>query len=60
MDPTEPTTDKEKMIKNLELELNDLRQGRITLKDYYCQLEQVTKNQEAAESIEEEIVTATG
>jgi DICT domain-containing protein len=56
MDPTEQTTNKEKMIKNLELELNDLRQGRTTLKDYYCQLEELTKNQEAAESIEEEIV----
>ena len=56
MDPTEQTTNKEKMIKNLELELNDLRQGRATLKDYYCQLEQVTKKEEAAESIEEEIV----
>jgi len=56
MDPTEQITNKEKMIKNLELELNDLRQGRITLKDYYCQLEQLTKNQEAAESIEDEIV----
>ena len=48
MDPTEQITNKEKIIKNLELELNDLRQGRTTLKDYYCQLEQVTKNQEAA------------
>jgi hypothetical protein len=56
MDPTEQTNDKEKKIKNLEQELNDLRQGRATLKDYYCQLEEVTKNQEAAESIEEEIV----
>jgi hypothetical protein len=55
MDPTEQNTNKEKIIKNLEMELNDLRQGRATLKDYYCQLEQVTKNQEAAESIEEEI-----
>ena len=56
MDPTDQITDKEKMIKNLEVEVNDLREGRTTLKDYYCQLEELTKNQEAAESIEEEIV----
>ena len=44
------------MIKNLELELTTSGRAVTTLKDYYCRLEQVTKNQEAAESIEEEIV----
>ena len=56
MDPSEQITDQEKKIKNLELELNDLRQGLTTVQDYYCELERLTKNQVAAESIEEEIV----
>ena len=56
MDPTELINNQEKMIKNLELELNDLRQGLTTLKDYYRQLEQLTKNQEAADNIEDEVV----
>jgi hypothetical protein len=56
MDPSEQITNQEKMIKNLELELNDLRQGLTTVQYYYSQLESITKNQEAAETIEEEIV----
>jgi DICT domain-containing protein len=56
MDPSEQITNQEKKIKNLELELNDLRQGLTTVQDYYCDLERLTKNQEAAESIEQEIV----
>ena len=56
MNPSEQITSQERMIKNLELELNDLRQGLTTVKDYLSQLESITKNQEAVESIEEEIV----
>ena len=56
MDPSEQITNQEKKIKNLELELNDLRQGLATVQDYYYELEWLTKNQDAAESIEEEIV----
>lgn len=56
MDHSEQIANQEKKIKNLELELNDLRQGLTTVQDYYCDLERLTKNQEAAESIEQEIV----
>ena len=56
MDPSEQIAHQEKMIKNLEQQLNDLRQGLATVQDFYIQFEQVTKNQDAAESIEEEIV----
>jgi len=56
MDTSEQITDQERKIKNLEMELNDLRQGLTTVQDYYCELERLTKNQVAAESIEEEIV----
>jgi DICT domain-containing protein len=56
MDSSEQITNKEKQIKNLELELNDLRQGLTTVQDYYCQLDRLSKDQEAAESIAQEIV----
>lgn len=56
MDPSEQIANQEKKIKSLELELNDLRQGLTTVQDYYTDLERLTKNQIAAESIEDEIV----
>ena len=46
----------EKKIKKLEMELNDLRQGLATVQDYYYDLQRVSEKQEAAESIEQEIV----
>ena len=46
----------EKKIKKLEMELNDLRQGLATVQDYYYDLQRVSEKQEAAESIEREIV----
>jgi len=46
----------EKKIKKLEMELNDLRQGLATVQDYYYDLQRVSEKQEAAESIEKEIV----
>jgi DICT domain-containing protein len=46
----------EKKIKKLEMELNDLRQGLATVQDYYYDLQSVSEKQEAAESIEQEIV----
>lgn len=56
MDSSEQITKQEKKIKNLEMELNDLRQGLTTVQDYYCELKHLSQNQEAAESIELEIV----
>jgi len=49
-------TSQEKKIKKLEMELNDLRQGLATVQDYYYDLQCVSEKQEAAESIEQEIV----
>jgi DICT domain-containing protein len=46
----------EKKIKKLQMELNDLRQGLATVQDYYYDLQRVSEKQEAAESIEREIV----
>jgi len=46
----------EKKIKKLEMELNDLRQGLATVQDYYYDLQRISEKQEAAESIEQEIV----
>ena len=42
----------EKKIKNLELELNDLRQGLTTVQDIYCELIDVTPAEKAAVRIE--------
>jgi DICT domain-containing protein len=44
----------EKKIKKLEMELNDLRQGLATVRDFYNDLQCVSEKQEAAESIEQE------
>jgi hypothetical protein len=44
----------EKKIKKLEMELNDLRQGLPTVRDFYNDLQCVSEKQEAAESIEQE------
>ena len=46
----------EKKIKKLQMELNDLRQGLATVQDYYYDLQRISEKQEAAESIEQEIV----
>jgi len=46
----------EKKIKKLEMDLNDLRQGLATVRDFYYDLQCVSEKQEAADSIEQEIV----
>ncbi|MCX6684112.1 MAG: hypothetical protein NTZ37_05220 [Methanoregula sp.] len=56
MDPSEQITNPEKKIKTLEQELNDLRQGLTAVQDYYCELDRLSKTQEAAENFEQEIV----
>lgn len=50
MDISDRVIEQEKKIKNLELELNDLRQGLTVLQDYYCDLHSVFTRQELAES----------
>ena len=45
----------EKKLKNLELELNDLRQGLTVVADYYKDLEKVSRQQDAVEAVDETI-----
>ena len=46
----------EERIRHLELELNDLRQGLVIVRDYYHELGRVSGNQEAALRLERGIV----
>jgi len=52
MDPEKPPTGQEKKIKDLELELNDLRQGLTVVADYYKDLEKVSRQQDAVEAVD--------
>ncbi len=56
MEPSEPATDKAKKIKDLEQDLNDLRQGLTVVTDYYQDLESASKEQVASLEIDEAIV----
>jgi hypothetical protein len=56
MEPSDPATDKERKIKNLEQDLNDLRQGLAVVTDYYTDLEASAKHQLASLEIDEGIV----
>jgi len=55
MTPPGQDPDKEKKIHNLELELNDLRQGLAVVSDYYKDLEGMSRKQEAAAQLDEDI-----
>jgi len=56
MEPSEPVTDKEHKIKDLEHDLNDLRQGLAVVTDYYKDLESSSKEQVASLELDEAIV----
>jgi len=56
MELSDQITSQERKIKKLEMELNDLRQGLATVRDFYYDLQCGSEKQEAAESIEQEIV----
>ena len=56
MDPSDRISRQEKKIKHLEQELNDLRQGLAIVQDYYRDLEFVSKNHEAAITLEHLVV----
>lgn len=53
MELSDHITSQEKKIKNLELEMNDLRQGLTTVKDIYYELNTVTPCEKAAVRIEQ-------
>ena len=54
MELSDTITSREKKVKKLEMELNDLRQGLTTLQDFYNDLRYVSENQEGAGSSERE------
>jgi DICT domain-containing protein len=56
MELSDHITSQEKKIKKLEMDMNDLRQGLATVRDFYYDLQCVSEKQEVAESIEQEIV----
>ena len=53
MAPADPVNPTEKKIKNLEQNLNDLRQGLTLVADYYRELQRVSKKQDAAEAVDQ-------
>ncbi len=56
MEASERISGQEERIRHLELELNDLRQGLVTVRDYYHDLGRGSENHEAAMRIERRIV----
>ena len=55
MEPADKIQDQEKKIKNLELELNDLRQGLTVVADYYRDLREVSRQQVATEIVDQDL-----
>ena len=56
MEPPDQIHEKEKKVKNLERELNDLRQGLAVVTDYYCDLERASKRREACAELDQAII----
>ncbi len=56
MEPDDKIQEQEKKLKNLELELSDLRQGLCLVQDYYHDLEKVAKAQDAEESVDQSLL----
>ncbi len=55
MEPADKIQEQEKKIKNLELELNDLRQGLTVVADYYRDFRQISRQQVATEIVDRDI-----
>lgn len=55
IEPADHPEEKEKKLKSLELELNDLRQGLTVVADYYKDLERVSRQQDAVEAVDETV-----
>jgi hypothetical protein len=56
MEPSDPLTNQEKKLSVLEQELNDLRQGLTLVADYYRDLEEVKRKQDASGIVDEELL----
>jgi hypothetical protein len=56
MELSDQIISQERKVKKLELEMNDLRQGLTTVRDFYNDIRCVSEKQEAAESCERESV----
>jgi hypothetical protein len=54
-DTSDQPPEQEKKLKNLEQELNDLRQGLAVVTDYYQDLETASRKQDAVEAVDLEI-----
>jgi hypothetical protein len=53
MEPADPINPTAKKIKNLEQELNDLRQGLTLVADYYRDLQRISRQQDAVQAVEQ-------
>jgi len=56
MEPADQIKSQEKKLKGLEQELNDLRQGLTLVADYYHDLEEVSRQQDAAGTVDEDLL----
>jgi hypothetical protein len=56
MEPSDPLASQEKKITELEQDLNDLRQGLTLVADYYRDLEEVKRQQDASGVVDEELL----
>jgi hypothetical protein len=56
MEPSEPVCTKEQKIKDLEQDLNDLRQGLVVVTDYFRDLKGVPEEQLASLEIDDGII----
>jgi hypothetical protein len=55
MEQSDDIPGQDKKLRNLELELNDLRQGLTLVTDYYKDLEKVSRQQDAVEAVDETV-----
>jgi hypothetical protein len=55
MEPADQILEHEKKIRNLEQELNDLRQGLAVVTDYYHDLKNASRQQEAVKAVDEAV-----
>jgi hypothetical protein len=55
MEPSDQITNQEKKIKELEQDLNDLRQGLTLVRDYYRALEPVSLQQDPFDAVDEQV-----
>jgi hypothetical protein len=55
MEPADKSTEQSKKLRSLEMALNDLRQGLTVVADFHRDLRQVSRQQKAAEIVDQDI-----